>query len=87
MRAASLACAAGVLLAVVLADLLPDIWRDLPGAGLPWWAPAGALVAGVAAADALARRGCACRSAAGHSRADDEDTRDGTAGDRETGSG
>jgi zinc transporter ZupT len=72
MRAASLACAAGVLLAVVLADLLPDIWRDLPGAGLPWWAAAGALAAGVAAADALARRGCACRSVAGRSAAGGE---------------
>jgi zinc transporter ZupT len=60
MRAASLACAAAVLLAVVLADLLPDIWRDLPAAGLPWWAAAGALAAGIAGAHVLARRGCAC---------------------------
>jgi ZIP family zinc transporter len=66
MRAASLACAAGVLVAVVLADLLPDIWRDLRGAGLPWWAAAIALGAGVAGADGLTRRGCACRSVAGY---------------------
>ena len=62
MRAASLACAAGALLVVVLADLLPDIWRDLPGAGLPWWAAACALAAGAAGTDVLARRGCACRT-------------------------
>ena len=62
MRAVSLACAAGVLLAVVLADLIPDIWRDLPAAGLPWWVPAGALAAGMAGTDVLARRGCACRT-------------------------
>lgn len=60
MRAASLAGAAAVLLAVVLADLLPDIWRDLPAAGLPWWAAAGALAAGIAGTHVLARRGCAC---------------------------
>jgi len=60
MRAASLACAAAVLLAVVLADLLPDIWRDLPAAGLPWWAAAGGLAAGIAGAHVLARRGCTC---------------------------
>src|SRR6266567_8651476 len=62
MRAASLACAAGLLLAVVLADLLPDVWRDLPGAGLPWWAAAAAVAAGIAGTDILARRGCACRT-------------------------
>ena len=62
MRAASLACAAGVLLAVVLADLLPDIWRDLPAAGLPWWVAAAALAAGIAGTQVLARRGCACRT-------------------------
>jgi zinc transporter ZupT len=79
MRAASLACAAGVLLAVVLADLLPDIWRDLPGAGLPWWAAAAALAAGVAGTDLLARRGCACRTseAADGGAADGEAARGG----------
>jgi len=58
------ACTAVVLAAVVLADLLPDIWHDLHGAGLAWWAAgAGGLAVGYAAAEALARRGCACRAA------------------------
>jgi zinc transporter ZupT len=57
-------CTAVVLAAVVLADLLPDIWRDLHGAGLGWWAAAAATAAaGYATADALARRGCACQAA------------------------
>jgi ZIP family zinc transporter len=59
----ALAGAAAVLAAVVLADLVPDIWRDLPASGLPWWAAAAALAAGFVAADVLARRGCPCRAA------------------------
>jgi ZIP family zinc transporter len=54
------AAAAGVLLAVVLGDLVPDIWHDLPDVGLPWWAAPAAGAAGVLAASALVRRGCAC---------------------------
>jgi zinc transporter ZupT len=65
----ALAGAAAVLAAVVLADLVPDIWRDLPASGLPWWAAAAALAAAFAAADALARRGCACRAGPGSGRA------------------
>jgi zinc transporter ZupT len=61
---ALLAGTAVVLASVVLADLVPDIWRDLRGAGLGWWAAgAGGLAAGYAAAEALARRGCACQAA------------------------
>src|SRR5262249_40197233 len=61
------ACAAAVLAAVVLADLLPDVWWDLHGAGLGWLAAgAGGLAAGYGAAEALARRGCACQAASAH---------------------
>jgi ZIP family zinc transporter len=56
----SLAAATIMLLVVVFADLLPDIWSDLGDAGLPWWAAAGALGVGLLAADGLVRRGCAC---------------------------
>jgi len=56
----SLACAAMLLLVVVIADLLPDAWNDLSSTGLPWWPAAGALGAGFLATDALVRRGCAC---------------------------
>jgi zinc transporter ZupT len=75
------ACAAVVLAAVVLADLVPDIWRDLHGAGLGWWAAgAGGLAAGYAAAEALARRGCACQAAsAGPTAASRTATSPGTA--------
>src|SRR5258707_3090592 len=56
----SLACAAMLLLVVVIADLVPDAWNDLSGTGLPRWPAAGALGAGFLATDALVRRGCAC---------------------------
>jgi zinc transporter ZupT len=56
----SLACAAILLLVVVLADLLPDIFSDLSDAGLPLWPAAVALGAGFLATDGLVRRGCAC---------------------------
>jgi len=56
----SLACAAMLLLVVVIADLVPDAWNDLSSTGLPWWPAAGALGAGFLATDALVRRGCAC---------------------------
>src|SRR5260221_11804826 len=56
----SLACAAMLLLVVVFADLLPDVWNDLRGTGLPWWPAAGALGAGFLATEGLVRRGCAC---------------------------
>ncbi|HEX9066742.1 MAG TPA: hypothetical protein VF843_16655 [Streptosporangiaceae bacterium] len=60
MPDAAMKIAACLLFAVVLADLLPDIWRDLPGSGLPWWAAAAAAAAGFTGAGALARIGCAC---------------------------
>jgi zinc transporter ZupT len=56
----SLACAAVLLLAVIVADLLPDIWNDLSGTGSPWWPAAGAFGGGFLATDGLVRRGCAC---------------------------
>src|SRR5262249_36625651 len=56
----SLACAAVLLLAVIVADLLPDIWNHLSATGSPWWPAAGALGAGFLATDGLVRRGCAC---------------------------
>jgi ZIP family zinc transporter len=56
----SLAFAAMLLLVVVVADLLPDIWNDLSGTGLPWWPAAGALGGGFLATDVLVRRGCGC---------------------------
>jgi len=56
----SLACAAILLLAVVFADLVPDIWNDLSGTGLPWWPVAGALGLGFLGTDGLVRRGCSC---------------------------
>ena len=56
----SLACAALLLLVVVIADLLPDAWNDLSSTGLPWWPAAGTLGAGFLATDALVRQGCAC---------------------------
>ena len=43
LRTICLACAAVALVAVVAADLVPDIWNDLRETGLPWWiAAAGA---------------------------------------------
>lgn len=76
MPAVALRAASVLLFAVVLGDLLPDVWRDLPGSGLPWWGAAGAGAAGFAAAGALTRLGCAC--AAGQSRLADRPV----AGDR-----
>ena len=60
LRTASLTCAGAALAAVVAADLVPDIWADLRETGLPWWIAAAGLAAGLAGADALIRRGCAC---------------------------
>ncbi|MGN6677569.1 MAG: hypothetical protein ACTHKL_07255 [Streptosporangiaceae bacterium] len=65
LRRISLACAAVALIAVVGADLLPDIWNDLRETGLPWWIAAAGLAAGIVTTDAIVRRGCACRPAAG----------------------
>jgi len=70
LPAVILTCAAVALAAVVLADLAPDVWRDLRGSGPAWWTgAAAALAAGYAAAEALARRGCACRADAPRSGA------------------
>jgi zinc transporter ZupT len=60
LRTISLACAAVALIAVVAADLIPDIWNDLRETGLPWWIAAAGLAAGLAVTDAAVRRGCAC---------------------------
>jgi zinc transporter ZupT len=49
-----------VLLAVVLGDLVPDIWQDLAESGTPWWAAVVAGALGFGATGALVRRGCAC---------------------------
>jgi hypothetical protein len=60
LRAISLECSAIALVAVVAADLVPDIWGDLRETGLPWWIAALALAAGLAGTDVIVRRGCAC---------------------------
>jgi zinc transporter ZupT len=59
--AVPLAGAAGILIAVVPADLAPDIWRDLGDSGLPWWTPVPVGAVGAAGAGLLMRRGCLCR--------------------------
>jgi zinc transporter ZupT len=60
LRTVSLTCAAVALVAVVAADLVPDIWENLRETRLPWWIAAAGLAAGLAGTDALIRRGCAC---------------------------
>lgn len=65
MPTVSLACAALCLFIVVLADLVPDVWRDLRQTGLPWWAAAMAGAAGLVIADRVVRRGCACEPTPG----------------------
>jgi zinc transporter ZupT len=65
LRTISLACAAVALIAVVAADLVPDIWSDLRETGLPWWIAAAALAAGLAVTDVAVRLGCACGRGAG----------------------
>ncbi len=60
LPSAALRITAALLLAVVLADLMPDILRDLPGSGLPWWGAAVTAAAGFAMAGLVARFGCAC---------------------------
>jgi len=54
-----------VLLAVVLGDLVPDVWQDLAESGTPWWAAVLAAAAGFGATGALVRRGCACAEVTG----------------------
>ena len=49
-----------VLLAVVLGDLVPDVWQDLAESGTPWWVAVLAAATGFGATAALVRRGCAC---------------------------
>jgi ZIP family zinc transporter len=76
LRSISLACAAMALIAVVGADLAPDIWNDVRETGLPWWIAAAGLAAGLATTDAVVRRGCACgpgrKVAAGEGATDSE---------------
>ena len=60
LRTISLIGAAVALVAVVAADLVPEIWNDLRETGLPWWIAAAGLAAGLAATDAIVRRGCVC---------------------------
>jgi zinc transporter ZupT len=57
---ASSAAVSVVLLAVVLGDLVPDVWRDLAESGTPWWPAVLAGVVGFGLTGALVRRGCAC---------------------------
>lgn len=57
---ASSAAVSLVLLAVVLGDLAPDVWRDLAETGAPWWAAVLSSVVGFGATGALVRRGCGC---------------------------
>jgi len=60
LRTISLTCAAVALIAVVAADLVPDIWNDFRETGLPWWIAAAGLATGLGLTDAAVRRGCAC---------------------------
>ena len=57
---ASSAAVSVVLLAVVLGDLVPDVWRDLAESDTPWWAAALISAVGFGATGALVRRGCGC---------------------------
>lgn len=55
-----LAAACGALIAVVVADLGPDVWGDVRGFGLPWWPVGLAGAVGFVGAGLLMRRGCPC---------------------------
>jgi hypothetical protein len=46
-----------VLLAVVLGDLVPDVWQDLAESGIPWWA---AVLAAAFGFGALVTAGTGC---------------------------
>lgn len=61
---ASLAAVGGVLLAVVLGDLVPDIAHDVGGSGPAPWIAMGIGVVSFAATGVVVRRGCACGSPA-----------------------
>src|SRR5215475_1466523 len=54
------AAASGLLLAVVLADLIPDVIGELSEGGLPPWSAPVAAVAGFRAAGLVTRYGCPC---------------------------
>src|SRR6266704_3029653 len=72
LPAVTLAGAAVALAAVVLADLVPDVWHDLPASEPGRWAAVGMAAAGCAVgyavAEVLARRGCACQARSGAGR-------------------
>src|SRR6266704_2920672 len=72
LPAVTLAGAAVALAAVVLADLVPDVWHDLPASEPGRWAAVGRAAAGCAVgyavAEVLARRGCACQARSGAGR-------------------
>jgi ZIP family zinc transporter len=55
-----LAAACGALVAVVAADLGPDVWGDVRDTGIAWWIVAVAGVAGYVGAGYLMKRGCPC---------------------------
>ena len=55
-----LAAACGALVAVVVADLGPDVWGDVHSTGLPWWPVGVAGALGFTGAGWLMRRGCPC---------------------------
>jgi hypothetical protein len=57
---ASSAAVSVVLLAVVLGDLVPDVWHDLGESDTPWWAAVLAAAVGFGATGELVRRGCGC---------------------------
>lgn len=58
--AVPLAASCGALVAVIVADLGPDVADDVRGSGIGWWPVLVAGFAGYAAAGFLMRRGCPC---------------------------
>jgi ZIP family zinc transporter len=58
--AAPIAVACGALLAVVVADLGPDVWGDVRDTGVGWWVVGAAAAAGFVGAGYLMKRGCPC---------------------------
>lgn len=55
-----LAAACGALLAVVVADLGPDVWDDVRDTGVAWWVVMAAGALGYVGAGYLMKRGCPC---------------------------
>jgi zinc transporter ZupT len=55
-----LGAACGALLAVVIADLGPDVWADVRETGVGWWPVLAVGVSGYVGAGYLMKRGCPC---------------------------